>query len=301
MEKLAIVDLGSNSIRMSIFEVYPDKTFRQAGNYRKMIKLSEGMSDDMNLRPDAQLRAVAAFLEFGNILKNEGVTKVETVATAAVRKAKNGAEFVRDVKNVTGFEICVIDGEREAELDCLAIRGSLGIERGIVCDIGGGSAEFIAISGGVMEKPPVSIHMGSRWVTERFFGSGESPEAVKAARAYVRSKVEELPWLDKMKNAPILGIGGTLRAFAKCHMGDSSGKIIDRHQITAKDADRLLDEIMKASIEERSQMPGIGKERCDIILGGLLPFEALKELVQPPLLIVADVGVREGILFERMG
>ena len=100
MVKLALIDLGSNSIRMSIFEIDSDKTFRQIGNYRKMVKLSEGMNEDMNLQPEAQLRTVNAFLEFKQIMQKQGVTDMKCVATAAVRKAKNGAEFVEAVKNV---------------------------------------------------------------------------------------------------------------------------------------------------------------------------------------------------------
>ena len=93
MEKLAVIDLGSNSIRMSIYEINPDKSFCQIGNYRKMVKLSEGMNENMCLQPEPQLRTVNAILEFRQIMQKEGVTEVRCVATAAMRKAKNGKEF----------------------------------------------------------------------------------------------------------------------------------------------------------------------------------------------------------------
>ena len=298
MKKLAVIDLGSNSIRMSVFEINDDKTFRQTGNYRKMVKLSEGMNEDMNLQPEAQLRTVNAFLEFKKIMQDEGVTNLRCVATAAVRKAKNGKEFVETVKNTVGIEIEVIDGEVEAALDCLAISRTLGIERAIVCDIGGGSTEFIAIVDGEMMKPAISKPMGSRSITEMFLSDGESDSAVAEAKTYVEKHVEELPWLDEMKGAPIVGIGGTLRAFAKYHMSDESANTIECHKIASDDADVLIDRIINASTEERCAMPGIGQERGDIIFGGLLPFMELKRLVESPSLIVADVGVREGILFD---
>ncbi len=298
MKKLAVIDLGSNSIRMSIFEILPDKTFRQTGNFRKMVKLSQGMNADMNLQPEAQLRAVNALLEFRSIMQKEGVSDLRAVATAAVRKAKNGQAFVDTVRDTVGVEIEVIDGETEAALDCLAISRTLGIEKGIVCDIGGGSTEFIAIVDGEMLKPAISKPMGSRSITEMFLSAGENEIAVSEAKAYVEKHVEELPWLDIMQGAPIIGIGGTLRALAKFHMSDESATAIVRHEISAEDADMLVEKIAMATCEERCGMTGIGQERGDIIFGGLLPFMELKKLINAPSLIVADVGVREGILFE---
>lgn len=300
MEKLAVIDLGSNSIRMSIFEINPDKSFCQVGNYRKMVKLSEGMNEDMTLQPEPQLRTVNAILEFRQIMQKESVTKVRCVATAAMRKAKNGKEFADTVKDISGIEIEIIDGETEAALDCLAISKTLGIQRGIICDIGGGSTEFIAISDGAMIKPAISKPMGSRSITEMFLSAGENDSAIEEAKAYIEKHVEELPWLDMMQGVPIVGIGGTLRSFAKYHMNDQSATAIDRHEISSADADALIEKIMSASCEERCNMPGIGKERGDIIVGGLLPFMELKKLIDSPLLIVADVGIREGILFETL-
>ncbi len=300
MEKLAVIDLGSNSIRMSIFEINPDKSFCQVGNYRKPVKLSEGMNGDMNLQPEPKLRTVNAFLEFKQIMQKEGVTKVRCVATAAMRKAKNGKEFADTVKDVSGIEIEIIDGETEAALDCLAISRTLGIQKAIICDIGGGSTEFIAIADGVMLKPAISKPMGSRSITEMFLSAGEDEAAIAEAKAYIEKHVEELPWLDMMHGAPIVGIGGTLRSFAKYHMNDESTANIDRHEILSAEADALIEKIIGASCEERCNMPGIGKDRCDIMVGGLLPFMELKKLIDSPLLIVADVGIREGILFETL-
>ncbi len=298
MKKLAVIDLGSNSIRMSIFEINTDKTFRQTGNYRSMIKLSEGMSEDMCLKPEAQLRAVNSLLEYKQIMQKSDITDLRAVATAAVRKAKNGEDFVATVKNVTGITIEVIDGETEASLDCLAISGALGCKDGVVCDIGGGSTEFIAISGSKMQNPAVSIPVGSRWITETFFANGESPQAISEAENYLSKQISKLPWLDKMSGAPIIGIGGTLRALAKYHMKDLSKSPISYHEISASEIDCLFNSIASASQSERKAMPGIGIERADIILGGLLPLMELKKLLAATKLVVADVGVREGILFD---
>lgn len=298
MERLAVIDLGSNSIRMSIFEIERNKKFRQIGSYRSMIKLSEGMNEDMCLKPEAQLRAIKALLEYKHILDGKGVTKLRAVATAAVRKARNGAQFVASVKDVVGIDIEVIDGEYEAELDCLAVSGTVGCRDGIICDIGGGSTEVIAIKDGRMKKPVISIPMGSRSLTEMFFAKGETPEARALAEEFADGRLEEIPWLDHMLGMPIIGIGGTLRALAKYHMDDRGKDTIGCHSIEKDEIDRLFESIASTTPKERESMAGIGKERSDIILGGLIPFMRLKARINAPKLIVADVSLREGILYE---
>ncbi len=298
MKKLAVIDLGSNSIRMSIFEINADKTFRQTGNYRSMIKLSEGMTEDMCLKPEAQLRAVNSLLEYKHIMQRFGVTDLRTVATAAVRKAQNSKDFINTVKNATGITIEVIDGETEAELDCLAISETFGCKEGVICDIGGGSTEFIAIQSGNMQKPAISIPMGSRWITETFFSKGESSREITDAINYISTQISKLPWLDKMKGAQIVGIGGTLRSLAKYHMKDFSKTTISHHKISGREIDTLFNSIANTPPHDRKFLPGIGEERADIILAGLLPLMELKKRLSSPNLLVADVGVREGILFD---
>ncbi len=298
MKKLAIIDLGSNSIRMSIFEINDNKTFRQTGNYRSMIKLSEGMTEDMCLRPEAQLRAVNALLEYKQIIQKLDVTDICAVATAAVRKAHNGKEFIEAVKNATGIAIEIIDGEKEAAFDCLAISNTLGCKNGVICDIGGGSTEFIAIYNGEIYKPAISIPIGSRWITETYFSKGENASSISKAENYISKQISKLSWLDKMKGVPVIGIGGTLRALAKYHMKDSTNTPVFYHEIPANDINQIFSSIANASIPERKLLPGIGGERADIILGGLLPMMELKKVLNSPYLLVADVGVREGILFD---
>jgi len=298
MEKLAIIDLGSNSVRMSIFEIEKDLSFRRTSNYRSMVMLSEGMLDDMCLTPKAQLRTIKALLEYKHILETKGVTNLRAVATAAVRKAKNGAQFVASVKDVTGITIEVIDGIREAYLDCLAISKTLGVKDAVICDIGGGSSEFIALKNDKMQRDAISIPMGSRSLYEMFFSGGETPEAKARAEIFIDQKLSQISWLEKMQSTPIIGIGGTLRALSKYHANDTSAETVESHKILSCEIDTLFENISAANIFKRRQMPGIGKERADIILSGLLPLMRLKDKTSAPYLITTDVGLREGILFD---
>lgn len=299
MKNTAIIDLGSNSIRMSTYAIDTHNKATETGNFRSMIKLSEGMTADGMLSPDAQLRAIRALLEYKSILAANNISSVKAVATAAVRKAKNGKDFVNSVKETTGIAIEVIDGQKEAYYDFLAVTNAHNCRNGIICDIGGGSTELIGIKDGTLLDAE-SLPVASRNITENFFANGETPENYSVAKEYIHSFMQKLKWLSELNDAPIFGIGGCLRAVAKYDLRDSSKAKINGHRIPADRMKKLFCEITTATYEEKSAMPGIGEERADIISGGVLVAECLTELIAPPEMIVSDVGVRDGILAEMI-
>ncbi len=292
MRKIAVVDLGSNSIRMSIFDEQGNTLFAN----RQTIRLSEGMTDDMILRAEPQMRAVSALAEYKRIMDNEGIAKYRVVATAAVRKAKNKSEFLNLVESATGIAIDVIDGTQEAALDCLAVSKHLKIEKGIICDIGGGSTELIGISKSD-SAPMVSIPYGSRGICELFFKEGETPEAIQNAQDFADKLVLENDWLKDFKVATLVGIGGTLRALAKLDAEDFGQSAIEGYEVSTERLTEIIEKIEKADFEERKQMAGIG-ERADIIMGGLVLAGAVLNAVNPQRIAVADVGVREGVFWN---
>ena len=298
MEKLAVIDLGSNSIRMSIYEI-SGGVYKEIKSFRNMIKLSEGMNNAMQLQPDAELRAVRAVMEYKTILIRENVEDVTAVATAAVRKAANGAEFLETLRKTTGISVEVIDGETEAYYDFMAVTQTLGCRSGIICDIGGGSTEIIGVADNAITEA-VSIPFGSRSITEQFFETGETDESFLRAKDFIKTRINALLWLDTLKNFPIIGIGGCLRAVAKYDIKDSTNSKLKSHEIRSERLKEIFAEIMSASAEERKRMPGIGEERADIILGGIIPLMCIEEKIKPPHMTVADVGVRDGILFDFM-
>ncbi len=292
MNKLAVIDLGSNSIRMSIFAI-EGKCVKTLEAYRSVIGLSRGMNVDMCLREDAQMRAVEAVLEYKKILGEQRVENVIFVATAAVRKAKNQSEFLALVKEKTGFDITVATGEQEAALDALAVKEALGVERGIICDIGGGSTELISVGG----EEKISIPYGCRSITEMFFEE-ETAESLSRAEEFLDGKFGAVEWLEALQGESIVGIGGTLRAAARFDMGENAPKFIENYRISPERMGEIMDVIINASPEERERIPAIGKDRADIILAGAVFVKSLIKAIRPREFVVADVGVREGAAID---
>ncbi len=297
MKKTAVIDLGSNSIRMSIFE---DKNgvCTETAAYRSVIRLSEGMNLTGYLTAEARLRAVRALTEYKSIIEAADVECVRAAATAAVRKAKNREEFLSEVRDTVGIEIEVIDGEREAYYDYLAVHEKLGINRGTICDIGGGSTEIIAADGGKSPVHAVSIPYGSRSICEMFFADGETAEALSKARCFISERLDALDWLKDFREKPLIGIGGCLRALAKFELGDCGKSLIECHRTDAAHLAVITETVEKSDISAREAMPGIGRERADIIMGGVLLLSEICTRLTPSEIIVADVGVRDGIIAD---
>ena len=131
-----------------------------------------------------------------------------------------------------------------------------------------------------------------------FFEHGETKEARMKAESFVTEILEKEKWLDKFKGTDIVGIGGTLRAVAKFCLGDAESKPLDRCSISTKHINESIDKLFKASIKERKMMPGIGEERARIISGGLAIFMAVEKKIAPKNILVADIGVREGVAID---
>lgn len=141
---IALIDLGSNSARMYIISL-ENMAYSYISRHRVMTKLSEEMGNDLLLREAPILRTIKVLKEFAQIIKENNATPI-AVATAAVRKAKNGGDFCRRVLEETGIDIKVISGETEALLDFEGVISGLPtLEDFIIVDTGGGSTELILV------------------------------------------------------------------------------------------------------------------------------------------------------------
>ena len=294
MKKIAVIDLGSNSVRMSIFDA--EKPQKEIKALRSVIRLNEGMGAGLVLQNEAQERAVNALSKYKEIIQNENVDDFVAVATAAVRTAVNQEEFLNLVKKSTGIEINVIDGTTEAALDALAVSQRLKCESGVICDIGGGSTEFISV--GCDTPDMISIPYGSGRICESFFACGETADSVREALDFADKQLLLAPWLDKFKGTSLVGIGGTIRAVARLGASHELKQTAESIELTPDEIEKTLCLIENADLKSRLAMPEIGKDRADIIMGGVVLLRAVLKSLEPNKIIVADIGVREGVFFD---
>ncbi len=300
MKKVAIIDLGSNSVRMNIAKINSDGTTEVISQNKKMVRLSQGMGDDMNLKVTPMYRTIAALSEFNDIIEENGVTDITAIATAAVRKAANQAAFLKEVKDAIGIDIKVISGDMEAIYDYLGVMSKLDVSDCVIVDIGGGSTEIILVKNGeIVDK--TSLPIGAVSISEKFLQENESKENIELATKFAESYINAVEFLNEAKGLPIIGLGGSNRTIAKIDMKEvDSEKMLHGHEVSIAKVFEIYNAIVNTSMEERKHIKGVGKERADIIVGGMLTIVSIINKITASSLIISDSGVRDGILFEKM-
>lgn len=300
MNRIAIIDLGSNSIRFIIISVSAKGTYKLIYQEKQSIRLAEGMSAESPFLTDsAQNRAIACMKVYARIAKIHQVTKILAVATAAVRTARNGSSFLKRVHSVTNIPMTVISGKQEAALGFSGVIHTIDASDFLLFDLGGASIE-ISLVKNKERLHSVSIPTGAVTLTEKFKSSGLlSSTEIKNIRAYIRKQLEAIPWLPKSPT-PIIGIGGTVRSLAKIHQRSSSYPLSKLHNynVTAQGLLTVIHTILKAAPEEKKKISGLSSERVDIINAGALIVGEILSMTKAASLTISGCGLREGLFYH---
>lgn len=300
-KKFAIIDLGSNSVRMIIMKVYEDGSFKMIDQEKEMVRLSEKMGEEKTLKPKAIQRTLFTLKLFKKLIDSYDVDCVYTAATAAVRNAANQQFFIDKVKTETGFDFEVISGEQEAYYDYLGVINTVQVDDCVIIDTGGASTEIILVKDRRLMEA-VSLPFGAVILTEKFLGkNGVPPESIKNTEAFVNKCLKDIPWLEEAKGFSVVGLGGSIRTLAKIEKKKTEFPLQSLHnyRMPAEHVLNIYQKITTAGMEERKNIPGVNKERADIIAGGLVPLKILMEKLNAPSLMISGNGLREGIFFKH--
>ena len=164
MERIAFIDLGSNSVRFVIYEISDTGSYRLLYQEKDSIRLSENMWGDHKLTQEAMNRALVSLQSYVHMAKAFEVDTIKAVATAAVRLANNGDEFINLVKQDTGLELECISGVEEARLGFLGVINTIGLKDFVIFDLGGASTEVTLVRNRQIEKS-VSLPIGALTLT----------------------------------------------------------------------------------------------------------------------------------------
>ncbi|GHV59073.1 guanosine polyphosphate pyrophosphohydrolase [Campylobacterota bacterium] len=292
----AVIDIGSNSVRMAVFERTSRFGFHLLHEAKSRVRISENAYKNGGvLQPAAMNRAVAALTDFVKIAHSCKARKILTVATSAVRDAPNRSEFVQMVRAATKLNIRVIDGKTEALLGGIAACNLLCIQDGVTIDIGGGSTEFALIRGGRIIDT-VSFNLGTVRLKELFFDDkGDS----SAAERFVKESFKNLP--KSFVSRQIIGVGGTLRALSAVIMKQENCpfEALHGYRFDLAAQKKLLERIAAANDNEL-KLIGFKPERFDVIREGVMIFGLAAKAINAKEAITSGVGVREGVFVRDL-
>lgn len=300
MENLAIVDLGSNSVRMAITEIQADGTYREVKRVKEDSRISEGMGREKMLQPAAMDRTIAALKRFTKLYVGLPNLTVRAITTAAVRQAKNQKEFLVRVKKETGIDLQVITGAKEAYYDYLGVVRTLEMDHCLILDTGGASVELILVQH-KKARNLISIPIGAVNLSEQFHLGGYVKAAdLFKAQVSVNERLTKIPWLKYASHVPIVLLGGANRTLARMsrnYKRQGRGSI-HGYQLSARAVYATYRELLNKNLAQRKKISGLEPDRADIIIGGMLPLVSLLQRNSDSRVIFSESGVREGVIAE---
>lgn len=301
--KIAVIDIGSNSFHMIIGGYINQLYYQITDDVKVNVRLGEGLNETGRISDERMDFGIQTLIMYANICRAEGLERVITVATEAVRRASNGHEFVRRAKEEAGLDVTIIPGVMEAELDYLGCVNSLDIKDAVMMDIGGASAEFVLIRDR-KNVASVSLPFGSITLSEKFDLEGEiRHQDLKKLKSYVKDNLKEIDFLREAKGLPVIGVGGTIRNIGRIHrqLIDYPLEIAHNYVMTEKEVNFVIQEVAGVSASERQSFPGLSKGRTNIFVGPASALDALLRYLDAPKLVISDYGLRDGVIFDHFG
>jgi exopolyphosphatase/guanosine-5'-triphosphate,3'-diphosphate pyrophosphatase len=291
---VAVVDIGSNSVRVIVYDSAgraPAPLF----NEKVLCGLGRSIATTGRLAADGVSRALRELRRFHALIEQLAVRRIEVIATAAVREAENGAEFVAQAERVLGRKITVLSGTKEAELAALGVISGIYAADGFAGDLGGGSLELIDVRGGRLSDA-ATLPLGGLRLIDASGGS------LKKAQEIVDTEFSKVDWLEKGRGRDFYAIGGTWRALARLHMRQTNYplSVMHNYRIAAEEAlkfSALLDHQSQSSL---AGIRDISSARRETVPYGALVLERLIKQMKPRSVVVSVLGIREGLLYSML-
>ncbi len=300
MEKIAIIDLGSNSARLVIANVMPGGYFMVVDELKEPVRLAQDMEIDGFLRPIRISQTIKTLRTFRTLYESHGVTKVFAYATAAVRRAKNQKSFIEEVQTSCGIKLQVISQEDEAMFVYQGVINSMEVPKGLIVDIGGGSVKLIYYNRRVMIAQD-TLPFGALTLTEKFKNTGTPEECLQAITQYVGEHLDQLEWFkDLDPETQLIGVGGSLR-----NLGKISRKLkkypldmAHNYHISYPELETIYDTIKPLEPEKLMRIKGLSSARADIFPAALAVIEAIKQRTSFNEIVIGGAGMREGAMLR---
>ncbi|MEN5248905.1 Ppx/GppA phosphatase family protein [Brucella pseudintermedia] len=314
----AALDLGTNNCRLLVASPTRPGQFRVVDAFSRIVRLGEGLSTTGRLSDNAMDRAVEALKICRDKLAGKKIRRSRLIATEACRSASNGEQFLERVRAETGLELEIVDRQTEARL---AVSGcgtlvTRETDAVVLFDIGGGSSEIALIDVSRRRSPRLAEHImawtslpvGVVTLAERFGGRNVTQESFDSMVSHVTdllAQFAERQCLGNLTASPrfhLLGTSGTVTTLAGIHLGLEryDRRRVDGMWMDAEDVTQMTSRLLSWDFEARVANPCIGADRADLVLAGCAILDAIRKVWPSEKLLVADRGLREGILTELM-
>lgn len=276
---IAVIDIGSNSLRLVIYESGGRYTF-PLFNERANCRLGEGLGDEARLLEERISVALATLSRFTAIMKAMGVRRLHAVATAAVRRAVNALEFTKPAEAILGKSITVLGQQEEAHYVSRGLTLNIPDATGLVADLGGGSLEVVAVEDGVMKQATS-------------FNFGHLSQVTKSG---IIEAMDGEPWIEKGAYRRIYGVGGSFRALGLAYIDQTGYPLPVLHGLRVETAEAK--KLLNAFCHEEPDLSGVPLGRRPTMPVAGLIMRTLLERSGAGRIVVSGTSIRDGIIAD---
>lgn len=292
--KVGILDIGSNSVRLVIYDGMkraPLPVF----NEKALCELGKDVAKTGRLNPQGLAMArecIARFLVMARVMD---VVELHILATAAIRDAGDGKEFVREIEQEYGAKVHIISGKQEARLAAKGVQASLYAPNGLVGDLGGGSFELVRVQDDKLYQQE-TLPLGALRL------KNDSNDSITAAADYARQAYRRLPWLRSHPMETFYAVGGSFRSLAHAYLLQRGYPLEVLHAYEVKAADFLPFLRRFALMEEEAiaTLPGASRKRAHSLPYAAVALAELVEHADIRRIVFSTAGIREGYLFDQL-
>jgi exopolyphosphatase/guanosine-5'-triphosphate,3'-diphosphate pyrophosphatase len=303
--RFGVLDLGSTSFHLLVADATADGDVRRVLRERVMLRLGATVAEGGRVPDDVCERAVETARVLGQSARNAHADLLIPVATAALRDASNGEDVARRIGEAVGVPTRILSGAEEARLTFAAFRRKLkiGSRLALGLDLGGGSLELI--TGDESEvRFETTLPLGAaRLHAELVRSDPMTRDEKRAVRTRVRERLDEFrEALVRWAPRPAIATGGTMRALARLLAAQAGRDLTEIHGtvIPAEEFRELARTLVRSTQAERLAMPGMRRQRADLVPTGALVLRTVLEELELPALTVSDWGLREGVILEAL-
>ena len=300
MERIGIIDIGSNSIRLVIIDVKDNGAHHLIENLKRTVRLRSGVEQGGLLTEqgiDTAVETISLFVKFCHARR---VNRIIAAATAAVRQAANGGVLVDRIFKQTGVQTQVLSGEEEAYLGYIGLINSATETTGLMADLGGGSLKLVGIMDRLYRNS-VTLEFGALSLMEKYdLADLPDPSNLRAFEAFLDESFSQIPWLAEYPR--LMGIGGTFRSLARVYRNHVQyvPDLTDGIIIPAAAVEELYHKLRTMNLEQRRQVPGVELARADLIVTGLGVIHRLLQASKCPDVMVTAASIRDGLFYRYL-
>ncbi len=300
MEKIALIDLGSNTARLVIYDVLDNNYFWVSEERREPVRLGE-TENDGSLKQTRIMQAIATLKMFKEMCAIKKVDRILAVATAAVRRASNQKTFLSDVYNATGIRITTVSEDEEANYVYQGVVNSMDIPRGLIMEIGGGSTKFVYYNRRTILHTKI-FEFGAVTLFNKFVAEGKSPEQISDEMvAYVKEQLQSVEWFKEIDpDTQLIGVGGSCRNLARIirKVKKYPLDMVHNYHMDVEDFNYVYNMIRTLDLDKKRRIKGLSSARADVFPSALAVIKAFVDYMGFTTIVASGAGLREGVMFN---